>query len=113
VRRGEIWWIDFGIPFGSEPGYRRPAIVVQTDALNKSAIGTVHIVPLTRTMAWSDAPGNVVFKPKTTGLKHASVANVSQLTVVDRRRLLEKIGDAPSTLMRELDSGIKLVLGLS
>ena len=113
MRRGEIWWVDLGSPFGSEPGYRRPAIVVQADAINKSAIKTVHIVPLTRTMDWADAPGNLALRPKATGLKQVSVANVSQLTVVDRRRLLEKVGDVPGSLMRELDDGIKLVLGLS
>ena len=68
---------------------------------------------LTRTVAWGDAPGNVLCRPKATGLKHASVANVSQLTVVDRRRLVERVGELPPTLLRELDEGMKLILGLS
>ncbi len=37
---GEIWWIDFGMPFGSEPGYRRPVLVLQNDLLNKSRLNT-------------------------------------------------------------------------
>jgi mRNA interferase MazF len=111
--RGEIWWVDFGTPFGSEPGYRRPAIVVQTDAVNGSAIRTVLIVPLTRTLDWTGAPGNVLCRSKATGLKHPSVANVSQMGVVDRRRLVEKVGEIPTALLRQVDEGMKLILGLS
>jgi mRNA interferase MazF len=110
--RGEVWWVDFGQPFGSEPGYRRPAIVVQADPFNKSNLNTVLVVPLTRTLEWAGAPGNVLCRPRDTGLKYPSVANVSQLTVADRRRLLEKVGSVPGALMKQLENGIKLALGL-
>ena len=112
MRRGEVWWVDFGVPFGSEPGYRGPAVIVQADPLNKSNIGTVLLVPLTRTLAWETAPGNVACRAKDTGLRHRSIANVSQLTVADRRRLHEKAGSLPGGLLSRLDEGLKLVLGL-
>lgn len=112
MRRGEVWWVDFGIPFGSEPGYRRPAVIVQADSLNKSRIGTVLLVPLTRTLEWATAPGNVPCRARDTGLKHRSVANVSQVTVTDRRRLQEKAGRLPGALMSTLDEGLKVVLGI-
>lgn len=112
MRRGEVWWTDFGQPFGSEPGFRRPAVVVQADAINKSDIGTVLLVPLTRTLAWAAAPGNMLCRAKDTGLKHASVANLSQLTVADRRRLVEKAGIVSGPLMRQIEDGMKIVLGI-
>jgi len=112
VRRGEVWWVDFGLPFGSEPGYRRPAVVVQADAFNKSQLGTVLLVPLTRTLEWAKAPGNVLLRPKQTGLKHPSVANVSQVTVSDRRRLLERVGVLPGLTLSRLDDGLRRVLDL-
>jgi mRNA interferase MazF len=112
VRRGEVWWVDFGQPFGSEPGYRRPAVVVQADAFNKSQLGTVLLVPLTRTLEWAKAPGNVLLRPRQTGLRHSSVANVSQLTVADRRRLLERAGSLPNVVLNQLDEGLRQVLGL-
>jgi mRNA interferase MazF len=112
MRRGEVWWVDFGLPLGSEPGYRRPAVIVQSDALNKSAIGTVLLVPLTRTQQWAAAPGNVPCRARDTGLRHRSVANVSQLTVTDRRRLQEKAGRLPGAVLSRLDEGLKLVLGM-
>lgn len=113
MRRGEVWWVDFGIPVGSEAGRRRPAIVVQSDSLNRSQIGTVLLVPLTRTLKWGAAPGNVSCRARDTGLKHRSVANVSQLTATDRRRLQEKAGRVPGATMAKLDEGLKLVLGMA
>ena len=112
MRRGEIWWTDFGQPFGSEPGYRRPALVVQADAFNKSALATVMVVPLSRNLDLAAAPGNVLCRPRDTGLPKPSVANVSQLTVADRRRLVEKAGSLPGVLVKEVENGLRLVLGL-
>jgi mRNA interferase MazF len=55
--RGEIWWADFGIPFGSEAGFRRPVLVVQNDAFNESRIKTIVVLPLTTNLRLLDAPG--------------------------------------------------------
>ena len=112
MNRGEVWWVDFGEPFGSEPAFRRPAVVVQADAFNRSQLATVLLVPLTRSLEWAKAPGNVLLRPRQTGLKHASVANVSQLTVADRRRLLERAGSISSVVLNQLDEGLRQVLGL-
>ena len=104
--------MDFGEPVGSEPGFKRPALVVQADAFNASAIATVLLVPLTRTLGLAGAPGNVLCRSKDTGLRHASVANVSQVTVADRRRLLERAGSLPGRVLTRVDEGLRLVLGL-
>lgn len=112
MKRGEIWWVDFGEPFGSEPGYRRPAVVFQADPFNRSHLSTVLLVPLTRTLAWAGSPGNVLCRPRHTGLKHASVANVSQLTVADRRRLVERIGSLSAAVLAQIEDGLRLVLAL-
>ena len=112
ARRGEIWWADFGQPFGSEPGHRRPALVVQADAFNQSSIQTVLLIPLTKTLELASAPGNVLCRPHDTGLPRPSVVNVSQLAVADRRRLVEKAGTLPGRVMREVDEGMRLILGL-
>jgi len=112
VRRGEIWWVDFGQPFGSEPGFRRPALVVQADPFNESLIATVVLVPLTRDVALASAPGNVLCRSRDTGLRHPSVANVSQVTVADRRRLVERAGALPTRLVGRVEEGLRLVLGL-
>ena len=112
IRRGEVWWADFGEPLGSEPGYQRPALILQADSFNQSRVSTVILVPLSRTLALAAAPGNVLCRARDSGLKHPSVVNVSEITVVDRSRLIEREGSLPSRLMTEVDDGARLVLGL-
>ena len=45
--RGDIYMLDFGIPFGSEPGYRRPVIIIQSNKENLNNLNTTIVVPLT------------------------------------------------------------------
>lgn len=85
---------------------------MQADAFNRSQLATVLLVPLTRSLEWARAPGNILRHPRHTGLEHASVANVSQLTVSDRRRLLERAGSLPNSALNLLDEGLRQVLGL-
>ncbi|HEY7699724.1 MAG TPA: type II toxin-antitoxin system PemK/MazF family toxin [Vicinamibacteria bacterium] len=110
--RGEVWWADFGHPFGFEPGYRRPVIVMQADTFNRSRIETVLVVPMTTNTELAAAPGNVLCRPKDTGLDKPSVANVSQLSVLDRRCLVEKAGAVTTRVMTQVEDGVRLVLGL-
>lgn len=112
MNRGDVWWVDFGQPFGSEPGYRRPVIVIQADSFNRSRIDTVIVVPMTSNLDLAAAPGNLICGSKHTGLRKPSVANVSQLAVIDKRRLQEKIGAIPAQLMSRLEDGVRLVLAL-
>lgn len=88
MTRGEVWWADLGLPFGSEPGFEQPVLIVQADAFNRSRIGTTLIVPFTTNTRLADAPGNVFAEQDATGLSKPSVIVVSQLTAIDKERLL-------------------------
>ena len=110
--RGEIWWASLPEPQGSEPGYRRPLLVIQSDDFNQSRIQTVVAVVITSNLRLADAPGNVVFSAKDSGLPQKSVANVSQLITVDRAFLTEKVGRLAADKIREIETGIRLVLAL-
>ena len=109
VARGEIWWADLSEPVGSEPGYRRPVIMVQGDPLNRSRIATVVIVPLTSNLQWADAPGNVLLSSELTGLDKDSVANVSQVLTIDRRTLTERVSKLPESKMDLVYAGLDVV----
>lgn len=111
IAQGEIWWADLPIPSGSGPGFRRPVVVVQGNALNRSRIATVVCVPLTSNLKWADAPGNVSLPARITGLPKDSVANVSQIVSVDRDLLTERVGQLPQAKLELLLSGIDIVLG--
>ena len=112
MRRGEIWWAHLGKPFGSEPGFRRPVLVLQADEFNRSAIQTVVVVALTSNLDRAGAPGNVACRPRETGLSKPSVANVSQIATVDKRRLSERAGALPANALQQVEDGVRLVLGL-
>lgn len=112
VRRGEIWWVDFGVPRGSEPGYRRPAVIVSSDRFNRSRLGTVLVAAVTSKVALADLPGNVALEPDGTGLDRPSVVNVTQIGTVDRQFLDTRIGTLPRGRLAALDAGLRLVLRL-
>jgi mRNA interferase MazF len=112
IERGEVWWADLGEPDGSEPGYRRPVVIVQSEAFNRSRLRTVIAVVLMTNVRLVEAPGNVLVPAKASGLPKDSVANVSQVITVDRDFLLERAGRIRGQLLKDIDSGLRLVLGL-
>ena len=111
IAQGDIWWADLGAPAGSEPGFRRPVVVVQGDSFNRSRIGTVVCVPLTSNLKWAEAPGNVVLPARATKLSKNSVANVSQLVTLDRAALDEHVVKLSPRRVEMILSGIDVVLG--
>jgi mRNA interferase MazF len=111
ISQGEIWWADLPAPAGSGPGFRRPVVVVQGDALNRSRVGTVVCVPLTTNLKWADAPGNLHLPGRLTGLPKESVANVSQIVRVDKQLLTLRVGKLTRAKLELLLAGIDIVLG--
>jgi mRNA interferase MazF len=111
ISQGEIWWADLGPQSGSEPGFRRPVVVVQGDALNRSRIATVVCVPLTSNLKWADAPGNVLLGARSTSLPRDSVANVSQIVALDKTVLSERVGKLAAAKVGLILAGIDTVLG--
>ena len=112
VQRREVWWAELEKPRGSEPGFRRPLLIVQADAFNRSRLRTLLGVVLTSNTSLLDAPGNVLLPSKQTGLPLDSVANVTQIATLDEDYLSEKAGRVRPRLMAHVDAGLKLVLDL-
>lgn len=112
VERGQIWWADLGEPAGSEPGCRRPVLVMQSDAFNRSRLRTVVAVVLTSNLRLVQAPGNLLIPAKVAGLPRDSVANVSQIITLDRDFLSEPAGRIRGHLLKDVENGIRLALDL-
>ena len=113
VTRGEVWWADLPDPVASDPGGTRPVLVVQANPFNRSRIATVLAVVITTNESLADSPGNVRLSSRDTGLKQPSVANVSQIITADRTFLRERIGRVRSETMARVESGLRLVVGLT
>ena len=112
IQRGEIWWASLGQPVGSQPGFRRPLVVVQSDEFNRSRIRTLIAVVVTSNLSLAQAPGNVLLPAKSTGLNKDSVANVSQVITVDKSFLTEKVGKLTARQIESVSDGLRLVMAL-
>lgn len=112
MQRGEIWWASLPEPAGSEPGYRRPVLIVQANEFNRSKINTVIAAAITSNLALASAPGNVHLGPRASGLPKESVVNVSQLITIDKRCLTERIKMIHQHAMQEVDAGLHTVLAI-
>lgn len=112
MNRGEIWWAALPAPSGSEPGFRRPVLIIQSDAFNRSRISTVIAVVITSNLRLSSAPGNVVLSRKNTGLPKKSVANVSQIVTIDKSYFTKRAGILNPDILKEVEAGIRLSLSL-
>ena len=111
ISQGEIWWADLGEPVGSEPGYLRPMLIVQSDSFNQGRIRTVVCVALTGQLKWAEAPGNVLLSARSTGLNKDSVANVSQIATLDRSALIEPAGRVSDRKLQQVLDGVYQLLG--
>ena len=112
MMRGEIRLANFGIPDGSEAGYVRPVLIVQDNDFNESKIRTIVVLPLTTNLNLADAPGNVFISKKESKLKSDSVIITPQLYAIDRSKINDKISKVSKEIMRQVEVGIRLVLGM-
>ena len=112
IKRGEVWWASLRPPIGSEPGFRRPILVVQANTFNRSKIGTVIAAVMTSNLRLTTAPGNVRLTKAQSGLRRDSVINVSQIVTLDKSFLTEPAGRISAAKQQEVDQGLQLVLGL-
>ena len=110
MTRGELWWVDFGIPTGSAAGYRRPAIVIQSNELNATALNTVVVIPLTSNLRLAEYKPNVLLKNSATGLGKDSVAILPLITALDKGCFIERISQLPPRVVDAVYNAVLEVL---
>jgi mRNA interferase MazF len=112
MNRGEVWWASLPDASGSSPGYRRPVLVLQSNAFNKSNIQTIIVLAITTNLKLADAPGNVFISKLESGLPRDSVINISQVVTLDKGFLTEFVSTLPVRNMQKVEEGLRLVLSL-
>lgn len=110
IAQGDVYWVDLGVPRGSEPGFRNPFVVIQNDAVNISRIRTVIVCLITSNLQRAKAPGNVLLNKNEANLSIPSVVNVSQIYTIDKNMLDEKIGTLDKGRVRQILNGLFLIL---
>lgn len=111
ISQGDVWWADLPPPVGSGPGFRRPVVVIQSDAFNRSRISTVVCVPLTTNTKWATVPGNVLLPSQITNLPADSVANASLVISVDKELLIHHACKLPRAKLELVLAGLDAVVG--
>ena len=106
MTRGELYWVDFGVPIGSAAGFRRPALVLQSDEYNDTAMNTVVVVPFTSNLNLADYKPNVYVTAEESGLSKNSVAIVPLVTALDKTCFIEKISSLPFSVVDEIFNAV-------
>lgn len=112
IRRSEIYWADLGPRTGSRPAKRCPVLVIQSDPYNASRLATVLAAVITSNTGLATMPGNVFLPAAATGLPRDSVVNVTALATLNKSDLAAWAGQAPASLMQDVDRGLRRVLAL-
>ena len=99
-------------PVGSEPGLRRPVVVISSDEFNRSRIRTVLVAAVTGNLALAGAPGNVTVDALVSGLPRDSVVNVSKVATLDKDFLGDRVGSLGTRATLAVDEGLRTALGL-
>ena len=110
MNRGEIWWAFLPAASGSSAGYRRPILIVQSDAFNASNIHTIIALAITTNLTIANAPGNILISAKQSDLPRDSVINVSQILTIDKRFFADYVSTLSVKLMQQVEEGMRLVL---
>jgi mRNA interferase MazF len=107
VKRGEVWWVNFGPSVGGEIQKQRPALIVSNDAANKH-LNRVQVVPLTSSVERL-YPSEAYVMLNGKQLK----ALADQLATVSKLRLVGFAGSLSDADMAKVEQVIKVQLGLT
>jgi mRNA interferase MazF len=110
--RGDVLWADLGNRLGSEPGSRRPVLVIQSDPYNASRLASVVVLPLSSDTGMRRLPGCVLLAADETGLPKDAVANATQVRAIHRERLNGRVGHLADAIMASVDDALQSALGL-
>ena len=111
ISQGDIFWARLARSTGSEPKNKRPMVIVQRDSINRSKFNTVLVVPLTKQTKHAHIPGNVLLHKGEANLPRSSLARCTHVMVLDKGRLIEKIGTLPKIRTVEIIDNIIWILG--
>ena len=111
IKRGEVYWVNLDPTVGAEIKKTRPGLVVSNDINNVNA-QTVTVLPLT-TAVEKVYPFEVFIKAGVCGNREASKVKANQIRTVDRRRLGDLMGMAPSEIMAKVDDAVRIHLAIS
>ncbi len=110
--RGDIWLADLDPPRGTEPGKRRPVLLIQSQALIEAGHPSTLVIPLTTRLV-EDAEPLRIRVPAAGRLARDSDLLIDQLRAIDNRRLVRHLARAPAAVIAQVEAAVREVLGLA
>ena len=111
VKRGEIWLATLDPTRGSEQAGTRPVLVFQNDQINKYTT-TVLAIPFTTNIRRATLPSCVLVQKGEGGLRSDSVALCHQLRVLDKARLVKKLGELSQETIATIEVKVVFTMGI-
>ena len=110
VERGEIWLANLDPTKGSEQAGTRPIIIFQENTISKFT-STIITIPLTTNLRRAALPSCLLISNGQGGLNQDSVALCHQLRVLDKTRLIKRLGQLDTEVIAELERIVLFTLG--
>lgn len=111
IKRGDLFFYNFGKREGSIQSGERPVMVLQADDYNRNA-PTVVVASITSVMKKRYLPSHIALG-EDFGLKKPSMVLLEQMQTINKDELTEYIGTIDDeALLRHINSALKKTLGL-
>ena len=110
LKRGEVWLANLDPTQGSEQAGIRPIIIFQNDIVSQFSTTTIAI-PLTTNQRRASLPICMLIKQGDGGLSQDSVALCFQIRVLDKARLIRKLGQLSAETIAQLEEVVLVTLG--
>ena len=112
IKRGQLYIVDFNPRVKTKPGKLRPAVVLQSDLVNRAGYPSTIVIPTTTRLVEDPGILRLRIKKGQGGLAHDSDLLLGQLIAVANESFRKEIGILPTPLMEELENRIRILLGL-
>ena len=111
IKRGDIYYFNFGETEGSIQSGRRPVLVVQADGFNAKS-PTVIVASITTVIKKQYLPSHIVLGERY-GLRKPSMVLLEQISTVNKCDLTDYVGSVDEERMwKKLNIAIKKTFGL-
>jgi len=112
MKQFEIWLADLNPQIGTEPGKKRPVLIVQTNLLIKVQHPSTIICPITTNVKLQSNVLRVHLKKGAANMYEACDIMTDQLRAIDNARMIKKLGDLPIDLRSKVKDNLRIVLDL-
>lgn len=112
IKQFDVWIADLNPRIGTEPGKKRPVLIVQSDLLNKANHPSTLICPLTTNVKPESEILRVNLRNEISNLEKDSDIIIDQIRAIDNKRLIVKIGQLPEDLKQKVKQNIEIIFDL-